>query len=157
MTSARRILFVCTGNICRSPLAQGLMEAAVAQRGLRAEFVIDSAGTQAHTGIPPEPLAIAVAATYGVDIAQQRSRPLGEKDYVAFDLLVGLDLGHLDHLRFMRPAHSTAEIQLLLGGHSGSGNAEVPDPYGGGREDFEYAARLIEIGTRRLLERLLAE
>jgi protein-tyrosine phosphatase len=151
-----RILFVCTGNICRSPIAHGLMEAAVRQRELHSRFVIDSAGTHAQHGMPPEQLAVEVAASYGTDISGQRSRPLLEKDYAEFDLMIGLDLGHLDYLRFMRPANSNAEIQLLLGGLAGSGNAEVPDPYGRDRADFEYAARLIEIGTQRLLERLLA-
>ena len=155
MNTVHRILFVCTGNICRSPLAQGLMEVAIRQRGLESSFVVDSAGTHAKAGIVPEPHAIAVASEYGADISAQRSRQLSEEDFAAFDFLIALDLSHVDHLRFMRPANADAEVQLLLGGMAGSGNAEVPDPYGRDRTEFEFAARLIDIGTRRLLDRVL--
>ncbi|MGH8595097.1 MAG: low molecular weight phosphotyrosine protein phosphatase, partial [Gammaproteobacteria bacterium] len=78
------------------------MASMVAQRGLHRDFVIDSAGTHARLGLTPEPLAIDVATDYGVDISQQRSRPLDAADYQNFDVLVALDLAHFDHLQFMR-------------------------------------------------------
>jgi protein-tyrosine phosphatase len=152
-----RILFVCTGNICRSPLAHGLMEHAIRHHGLQASLTVDSAGTHARTGLPPDPLAVAVAAEYGIDLSQQRSRLLREEDFAEFDWLIALDLGHLDHLRFMCPAQLTPTIQLLLAGMAGGADAEVPDPYGRERAEFEFAARLIDIGTRRLLDRLRSE
>lgn len=132
------------------------MELAVRERGLSPSIVVDSAGTHARSGYPPEPLAIAVAADYGVDISQQRSRVVCADDYGTFDHLIALDSTHLEYLRFMRPSIGTAKIDLLLSRMAGSGDAEVPDPFGRDRRDFEYAARLIEIGIRRLLERVQA-
>lgn len=156
MTRRWRLLFVCTGNLCRSPLAQGLMQQQVDAAGLTAQFSLDSAGTQARAGHPPEPLAIEVAADHGADISSQRSRALRPEDYFEFDRIIAMDLGHLDELKFMQPTTGHAEVTLLLAGLAASGNAEVPDPYGREREDFEFAARLIAIGTRRLLEELRA-
>jgi protein-tyrosine phosphatase len=150
-------LFVCTGNLCRSPLAQGLLERAVAERALEGVVEVDSAGIQARAGEAPHPLAIAVAADYAADISTQRARLLTEQDFHLFDQIVALDLGHLDHLRFMRPPDARAKVRLLLAGMAGTGDAEVPDPYGRHRDDFEYAARLIEVGIRRLIEELVAD
>jgi protein-tyrosine phosphatase len=155
MKPVQRILFVCTGNLCRSPLAQGLMVRAVEMRGLAAAFQIESAGTHARVGAPPDPLAIAVASDYDADISGQRARLLNADDFREFDQIVALDLGHLDHLRFMQPTAAPARLRLLLAGMAGSGDAEVPDPYGGDRREFEYAARLIEVGVRHLVEELV--
>lgn len=151
----RRILFVCTGNLCRSPLAEGLLARALEERGLSKAFQLDSAGTHARVGAPPDPLAIAVASDYGADISSQRARLVTADDFRDFDQIVALDLAHLDYLRFMQPASPTARLRLLLAGMAGSGDAEVPDPYGGDRRDFEYAARLIDAGVRRLVEELV--
>ena len=156
MNRVWRLLFVCTGNLCRSPMAQGLLQQQVDAAGLSAQFVIESAGTHARAGYPPEPFAIEVAADYGADISRQLSRALRPEDYFEFDRVIALDLGHLDELKFMRPANASAEVGLLLAGRAASGNAEVPDPYGRDLEDFKYAARLIAIGTRLLLEELRA-
>ncbi|MBI2798908.1 MAG: low molecular weight phosphotyrosine protein phosphatase [Gammaproteobacteria bacterium] len=156
MTRHWRLLFVCTGNLCRSPLAQGLMQQQVDTAGLTAQFSLDSAGTHARAGQPPEPLAIEVAVDYGADIGSQRSRVLRPEDFFEFDRIIAMDLGHLDELKFMQPATGHAEVTLLLAGLAASGNAEVPDPYGRDRGDFEFAARLIAIGTRRLLNELRA-
>jgi len=148
----KRLLFVCTGNLCRSPLAQRLMERALADRGLTDSVSVDSAGTHARVGEPPDPSAIEVAAAYGVDISAQRARALVAEDFANFDLIVALDLGHLDSLRFLRPEGARANVRLLLQGMAGTGDAEVPDPYGRQRDEFEFAARLIEVGVRRLVE-----
>lgn len=132
------------------------MERAVQARGVAASFLIDSAGTHARHGAPPDPLAIAVAAGYGVDIGAQRARTLTEEDFRRFDQIVALDLGHLDYLRFMQPPEADVRLRLLLARMAGTGDAEVPDPYGGDRSEFEYAARLIDIGVRRLVEDIAA-
>ncbi len=149
------MLFVCTGNLCRSPIAAGILDARARARGVT-DLVIDSAGTHARVGDPPEPLAIEVAADYGADIAAQRSRPLCPADFGRFDRLVALDLGHLDFMHGVRPAQATGDVRLLLAGMARGGNAEVPDPYRGTRADFEYAARLIAVGVDRLLEEILS-
>ena len=156
MKSLQRILFVCTGNLCRSPLAQGLMEREGRARGVANSLLVDSAGTHAREGALPDPLAIAVATGYGIDIGAQRARALTEEDFRQFDQIVALDLGHLDYLRFMQPPDTNARLRLLLAGMAGTGDAEVPDPYGGDRSEFEYAARLIDIGVRRLLQEIVA-
>ncbi|MGD9603080.1 MAG: low molecular weight protein-tyrosine-phosphatase [Gammaproteobacteria bacterium] len=150
----KRVLFVCTGNLCRSPLAQGLLEAALAARGLANDVQVDSAGTHAVVGEPPAPFAIEVARDYGSDISGQRARQLQPEDFERFDRIVALDLGHLDQLRFLRPEDARAKVTLLLAGMAAAGDAEVPDPYGRERDEFEFAARLIDVGVKRLLEEL---
>jgi protein-tyrosine phosphatase len=150
------ILFVCTGNLCRSPLAEGLFVSHAAARGATDRYHVDSAGTMAREGMPPAPHAIEVAAELGVDISAQRSRALQAADFTRFDFIIGMDHGHADFLSAVRPSGATATIRLLLAGLAGEGNAEVPDPYRRDRQDFEYAARLIDIGVRRLLAELAA-
>ena len=150
----RRVLFVCTGNLCRSPIAQGLLEARARARG--APLIVDSAGTHARVGDPPAPFAIEAAAHYGADIAGQRSRPLAPDDFTRFDWLVALDLSHLDFLHGVRPALATGDVRLLLARMARGGDAEVPDPYGGTRTEFDYATRLIALGVDSLLEEILS-
>ena len=130
------------------------MEREIGLRNLNNVLHTDSAGTHARDGMPPDSSAIAAAAAYGVDISAQRSRRLQPEDFYNFEWLVALDLGHLDHLRFMRPHDATGEVRLLLAGMAGHGDAEVPDPYGQRLEEFEFAARLIDVGVRRLMDGL---
>lgn len=155
MTETTRVLFVCTGNLCRSPLAQAMLSAAVAARGLSAQVTATSAGTHARDGQQcPAPL-LEVATRYGLDLAAHRSRRFVEADFTEQDLIVALDLGHLDHLNFMRPRAATAQQALLLSGVDDAGTIEVPDPFGRSPRDYARAASLIEMGVRQLLVRLL--
>jgi len=108
-------------------------------------------------GEPPAALAIDVGYDYGIDISDQRARALTEADFTRFDQIVALDLGHLDYLKFMRPESSRAQLRLLLAGMAGTGGAEVPDPYGRQRDEFEFAARLIDIGVRRLVAEIAGD
>jgi protein-tyrosine phosphatase len=147
----RRILFVCTGNLCRSPLARGLLEQHLALRADAAAFTIDAAGTAAREGLPPTPQTLEVAARRGLDLAACRSRPVVPADFTRFDTLVALDFGHLDWLRFMRPADASCELRLLLAAHARRPAREVPDPYGKSVRVYERVARLIELGVRALL------
>lgn len=147
----RRILFVCTGNLCRSPLARGLLAHAVARRADAARFVIDAAGTDAREGNAPTPYALEVAARRGIDLSAHRSRRLVAGDFACFDVIVAMDFGHLDWLRFLRPADAGCELRLLLGAHGRRRAREVPDPYGRSRGTYERVARLIELGVRALL------
>ncbi len=151
------VLFVCTGNLCRSPLAQGLLERALVARGLSELVTVDSAGTHARAGMRPEPFAVEVAAARGADIAEQRSRALATEDFYKFQHIIALDLGHLDQLRFMQPPDSGAVTRLLLAGMAARGDAEVPDPYGEDLSAFEYCARLIDAGINRLVDELAEE
>ena len=130
------------------------MEREIGLRNLGHALHTDSAGTHARAGMPPEPAAITAAAAYGADISAQRSRRLQPEDFYNFEWLVALDLRQIDHLRFMRPQEASGEVRLLLAGMAGHGDAEVPDPYGQRLEEFEFAARLIDVGVRRLLDGL---
>jgi len=149
------VLFICTGNLCRSPLASVMLESEVASRGLQGRMLTSSAGTHARHGQVCPPPLIEVATTYGLDMSAHRSRRFEEEDFFEHDVLVALDLGHLDHLNFLRPKHATAQQLLLLSGVDEAGVIEVPDPYGRGSRDYARAASLIQLGVRHLLTRLL--
>lgn len=151
-------MFVCTGNLCRSPLAQGLCEQLLRERGLETRIAVASAGTHAHVGQAPHPLAITVAAVgYGIDISNLRGRQFEVADFERFPRIIAMDSRHLQWLG----TQLTGEVQrgpaLLLSGMTGSGDAEVPDPYGKDRAEFEYAGRLIRLGVERLVATLAEE
>ncbi len=145
-----RLLFVCTGNICRSPIAEGILRAALTENHLDAEWSVDSAGIHAVYGLPPAPLAIKAAADYGADIRMLRSRPFRTQDFASAEHIFALDLGHLDFLQAVRPADFRGGISLLPAA-SGGGGINVPDPYGRSRSDFIAATRLIAAGIGVLL------
>lgn len=108
------ILFVCLGNICRSPLAEGVFRAAASRAGLADRFVIASAGTGAwHAGNPPDPRSIAKAAEHGIDISAQRARQLRGEDYTEFDIILAMDSENLRALRD-RQTGSHADLRLFL-------------------------------------------
>jgi protein-tyrosine phosphatase len=144
-----RILFVCTGNICRSPTAAAVMRMLVDAAGLGSEFVLDSAGTGAwHAGEPPNPLAVAVAGEHGYELAGE-ARQIEPGDFAAFDLIVALDRSHQRALRAISlDLESRLKVRLLLDGE------DVPDPYGGPPAEYERALAMIERGCRELLAEL---
>lgn len=146
-----RVLMVCLGNICRSPLAEGILKHKVYQRGL--QWQVDSAGTGAwHVGEQPDPRSIDVAQRFGIDITDQRARQFDPQDFERFDLILAMDRQILRQLQQMatHPEHRR-KIRLLLDVvHPGQGQ-EVPDPYYGGSEGFEKVFRLIDTACDRLL------
>lgn len=147
------VLFVCTGNICRSPFAAGLFGARCGQ--LPDTWQVDSAGIHARPGLPPEPHAIALAAELGVDLSAARSRIFERTDFARFDNIVAMDRGHLDFLQAIRPLDFDGRIALL---EDERGNSlEVPDPYGRPLRIYRTTARLIATGIAALLEDLGAE
>src|SRR3712207_1035358 len=124
------VLFVCLGNICRSPLAEAAFRREAERLGLEVE--VDSAGTgEWHIGRPPDPRAIAVAARNGVDIAHLRARQVSAVDFQRFDHIVALDTQNLANLRRMAPPGSSAELSLLLDHVDGREGEPVADPYYG--------------------------
>ena len=148
MTPLTRVLFVCLGNICRSPLAHGVMRAQVAQRGLAVE--VDSAGTgDWHVGDPPDSRAKTIAQSRDYDISDLRARQVTRDDFDRFDLILGMDRRNLRDLRALQPAHQCAELRLFL--HSAQ--ADVPDPYYDGR--FEHVLNLVEEGCAHLLDGIM--
>lgn len=151
-----RILFVCLGNICRSPLAEGAMRAAAERLGL--EIVVDSAGTgDWHLGKAPDPRAIATGARHGVDISGQRARQVRPDDFMAFDNVIALDRANLGHLRRLMPADPRARLSLLLDHVDGRYGQDVADPYFGDEAGFEVAWRDICQGVDALLAQLAGQ
>jgi protein-tyrosine phosphatase len=130
------LLFVCLGNICRSPLAEGALRHAAAHRGL--DLTLDSAGTgNWHVGHPPDPRAIAAARRNGVDISDLRARQVTADDFTRFDHLVALDRQNLADLRRLAPAGATARLSLLNNHVPGREGQGVADPYTGTDADFD--------------------
>ncbi len=151
------VLFVCLGNICRSPLAEGVFLAAAEARGLGSRFEADSAGTAAyHSGEPPDPRTTAVAARHGVhltSIARQATR----QDFERFDLIVAMDRSNrrsLERLRGHRPRPGAARIVMMRDYDPGPDDPDVPDPYYGGADGFERVYRIVERCCEGLLDEL---
>lgn len=147
------ILFVCLGNICRSPLAEGVFRHRAQALGVADRFVIDSAGCGGwHKGEPPDRRSIAVAARHGVDLSAQRARQIRPADFDAFDLILGLDRDNIRHLE--RMASGQARVVLYLEEALGM-RKDVPDPYYGSERDFETVYRLCDQASEALVEKLL--
>ena len=145
-----RVLFVCTGNICRSPTAEAVFRHFAKEAGLAAEA--DSAGTRGfHFGARPDARAVRAAAARGIDLGGQRARKIEISDFETFDLIVALDRHHLRRLERMRPPHAPAELRLLMEFARDAATDEVPDPYYGGEQGFEHALDLIEAGVRGII------
>lgn len=149
------ILFVCTGNICRSPLAEGVMRHILRRDNLHMSVTVDSAGTHAyHVGEPPDPRAIAAAGRRSIDLGGMVARKIGRDDFTAQDLIVALDGGHYHILHRMQPSGSRAELRMMLEFAPQQKERDVPDPYFGGDADFEHALDLIVDASEGLLEQL---
>lgn len=150
-----KIVFICLGNICRSPLAEGIVRARAAAAGR--DLVLDSAGTgDWHVGQPPDRRAIAVAAAHGIDISGLRARRVVAEDFLRFDLLLCADRANLAQVQRLRPAGARAEAALLLDWTGLAREGEVPDPYGGDLAEFESVYRLLDNAAQALLQRLAA-
>jgi protein-tyrosine phosphatase len=150
------ILFVCLGNICRSPLAEGAFRAEAERLGLDVEA--DSAGTGGwHAGEPPDRRAIEAAGRGGVDISGQRAREVTRADFDRFDHIVALDAENLADLEKLRPAGSRARLSLLLDHVSGREGQAVADPYYGGERHFDATWRDVTEAARSLAQNLALE
>ncbi len=147
-----RVLFVCTGNICRSPLAQGVFEDVLRREGLENEVFVDSAGTGSwHVGEPPDERAQRSARLRGLDLSSQRARRLRPEDCERFDYILFMDE---ENRRLVEPLckGGTAEVQLFLDYATDLPQREIPDPYYGGRDGFELVMDLVEAASEGLLE-----
>ncbi|GLS01151.1 phosphotyrosine protein phosphatase [Brevundimonas denitrificans] len=149
----RSILFVCLGNICRSPLAEGALRTEAARLGL--DLIIDSAGTgDWHAGEPPDERAIEVARRNGVDISGLRARQVRPADFRRFTHVVALDHDNLSNLRKLAPADATAELSLLLDHVEGREGQAVADPWFGDAAGFEITWAEVTSAARGLARRL---
>jgi protein-tyrosine phosphatase len=150
-----RILFVCLGNICRSPMAEGVFRRLVEAEGLAHRFEIDSAGLGAwHLGQAPDDRAQAAARARGIDISGQSARQVRPDDFDRFDLLLVMDRSNLAELKRSAPAEARAKIRPFLDFAPNAGTKDVPDPFYGGTEGFDHALDLIEAAARGLLAEL---
>jgi protein-tyrosine phosphatase len=150
------ILFVCLGNICRSPLAEAAMRAELAAAGMDAR--VDSAGTgDWHIGHPPDPRAIAEAARQGHDITGYQARQVVAADFTAFDHIIALDRSNLANLRALAPANATAQLTLLLDHVPGRAGQDVADPYYGDAAGFAVTWGDVTAGARALVAMLAVQ
>lgn len=152
----RSVLFVCLGNICRSPLAEAAFRAEAQRIGLDVEA--DSAGTgDWHVGERPDPRAQAVARRNGVDISHLRARQVTPDDFCRFDRIVALDAQNLRDLTALRPASCKAKLSLMLDHVDGRAGQPVPDPYYGDDALFDVTWAYVTEGARGLAQRMAAE
>lgn len=152
------VLFVCLGNICRSPTAQGLFQYKVDQNGLSEQINVDSAGTGGwHSGTAPDERAQSTALKRGYDISHLRARKVEREDFAQFDYILAMDNDNLQHLLTLMPASYQGTVGLFLEVAGIVNNKEVPDPYYGGQSQFEMVIKLIEDGADKLLAKIRQE
>ena len=151
----RRVLFVCMGNICRSPTAEGVFRKLLAERAPDLDVLVDSAGTHDyHTGHPPDPRAIRAAERRGVDLRALRARPVTDRDFEHFELVLAMDQLNRHTLLERAPPQYHDRIRLYLDFAPQLGRLDVPDPYYGGSTGFEYVLDLVEEAGAGLIEHL---
>ena len=154
------VLFICLGNICRSPTAEGVFRKLVQDAGLDVKINIDSAGTsQYHIGVAPDARATAYAAERGYDLAQLRARQVSRNDFYKFEYILAMDELNLLDLQLLQPEDSSAIISLILDYKSDTIGSEtqVPDPYFGGEQGFNHVLNLLEDASENLLSQLRAK
>lgn len=147
------VLFVCTGNICRSPTGEGVFRTMLKSTGLEDHVAVDSAGTaDYHTGEPPDPRSVEAALARGVDLSEQRARQIHPDDFYKFDFLIAMDQTHLGEMQRLCPEGESHRIKLLLDYAPQVGTRNVPDPYYGAGDGFAYVLDLVEAGAAGLLQ-----
>ena len=153
-----RILFVCIGNICRSPTAEVVFRTVAERRGLANRVLVDSAGTgEWHVGNPPDYRAVAHASRRAYDLSPLRARQVTIDDFSRFDLILAMEQSVLDELEALRPADFGGQLGRFLDVVPDLAGRDVPDPYDGDGADFEVVLDLIERGSEALAERLLRQ
>jgi protein-tyrosine phosphatase len=149
----QRVLFVCMGNICRSPTAEGVFRHLVEAAGLSQRIQLDSAGTHDyHVGRPPDPRSCAAARSRGYRLDELRARQVSAADFAAFDYILAMDEENLAHLKALAPAGLRHKARLFLDFSKGHRGEEVPDPYYGRADGFEWVLDLVEEAAAGLLE-----
>ena len=148
-----KLLFVCTGNICRSPTAEGVARKLIAERGHETRIEVDSAGTHGyHEGEPPDARSIEAALRRGVDLSDQRARRLRPTDFADFDLLLAMDRGHAKILSRHAPPDAAERVRMFLEYAPHLGASDVPDPYYGGGGGFELVLDMVEAAAAGLID-----
>jgi protein-tyrosine phosphatase len=149
------VLFCCTGNICRSPTAEGVFRHKVAVAGLKDRIRIDSAGTHDyHTGDPPDDRSQAAASMHGYELGQRRARQITLEDLAQFDYILAMDRDNLAELRRLAAPEYRAKPRLLMDYSRGRSGIAVPDPYSGGPSGFELVVDMVEDAADGLLDEI---
>lgn len=149
----KHVLFICMGNICRSPTAEGVFRRLVQEAGLEQAIVIDSAGTHDyHIGAAPDARAQAAAARRGYDLSGLRGRQVSRDDFARFDYILAMDEENLANLRRYCPDEHGHKLHLFLSFSSDYNGREVPDPYYGGPQGFDQVLDMVEDAARGLLK-----
>ena len=147
-----KVLFVCMGNICRSPTAEGVFTHLVHNSGLTDHIHIDSAGTHAyHIGKPPDSRAQAAARNRSIDLSSQRARKVQTSDFHEFDYIIAMDDSNIADLEYICPQGQQEKLHLFLSFADTVNDREVPDPYYGGEQGFEHVLDLVEKASEGLL------
>jgi|TARA_R110002167_G_scaffold84099_4_gene228567 protein-tyrosine phosphatase len=147
------VVFVCLGNICRSPAAQGVFEKYINDAGLADEITVDSCGTAAfNIGKSPDPRSITAAGRAGYDITQQIARQINDEDYHRASYVIAMDRMNLTNVLAWAPADFEGEIKLLMDYCGHSGNSQIPDPYYDDEHSFDRVIQQIEIAAKGLLD-----
>lgn len=147
------VLFICTGNICRSPTAEGVFRAQARSRGVLDRLRVDSAGTHDyHVGEGPDPRSVQHAARRGYDLTPLRARQVVRADFDEFEFILAMDRGHLRILKSIAPAGSPARLAMFLDYSQSWPGRDVPDPYYGGARGFETVLDMVEEASARLLD-----
>jgi protein-tyrosine phosphatase len=155
MSETVKVLFVCMGNICRSPTAEGVFASLVEQRGLSRQVQTDSAGTHAyHVGEPPDPRAQSTARRRGVDLSKLRARRFNRQDFLEFDYVLAMDADNYDALLKHCPDEARYKLKMFLEFAPHLNETEVPDPYYGGELGFERVLDLVEAASTGLLDHI---
>lgn len=150
-----KVLFVCTGNICRSPTADGVFRTIVEAAGLSEKIAVDSCGLSAyHVGELADPRSREMAQSRGYNLNDIRSRKIKPGDYVQFDYILAMDDGHLHDMRRQAPAANHHKIELFLDYHPDMAGKSVPDPYYGGANGFSNVFDMIEQTSNKLLDHI---
>ncbi|MBK8103897.1 MAG: low molecular weight phosphotyrosine protein phosphatase [Cellvibrionales bacterium] len=152
-----KVLFVCLGNICRSPTAHGVFEKRVQDAGLAERIIVDSAATAAfHVGNPPDPRTVRAAAARGYDLTPQRSRQVTKADFHQFDFILPMDRINLSNLRAIQPKDFAGHLALFMDYSKQRQYTQVPDPYNDGAESFELVLDLVEDAAEGLLRNIVS-
>jgi len=153
MTQNIKVLFVCMGNICRSPTAHGVFETMVERAGLGSIILVDSAGTHAyHVGKPPDNRSQQEALFHGVDLSSQRARRVDHRDFHQFDYILAMDQDNYRNLAAICPDGMEDRLHLFLDFARELEQDEVPDPYYGGKDGFKLVFDMVEVAAAGLLE-----
>ncbi|HQQ62402.1 MAG TPA: low molecular weight protein-tyrosine-phosphatase [Pseudomonadales bacterium] len=153
-----KVLFVCLGNICRSPTAHGVFEQRVREAGLADLIQVDSAATGAfHVGNPPDPRTQRAAAARGYDLSEQRARQVTPADFQCFDFILPMDRMNLGNLKALKPKDFSGHLGLFMEFSRQRQYTQVPDPYSDGPEGFELVLELVEDAAQGLLDHIRRE